>query len=186
MLNGRSLFGNSNSSTAVIDGRSATLSALSIGVVGGVSGASQITTTQGISTGDSASSDPYPSASSGANVTLQPGIYYLDQGSLTVHGGATLSGIGVTLVFTSSTGKNCATATINGGATLNLTAPTSGPTAGIVIFGDRNMPAGTTFKFNGGASQSLTAAIYTPKAAVSFAGGSSGADLLPNFPPVIS
>jgi len=109
----------------------------------------------------------------GAAVTLNPGIYYLDRGSLQVNGGASLTGTGVTLVFTSSTGQNYATATINGGATVNLTAPTSGPTPGIVLFGDRNMPTGTGFKFNGGASQYFGGAIYIPQGAVDFAGGAN-------------
>ena len=72
-----------------------------------------------------------------ANVTLNPGVYFIDQGSLSVNGSATLTGTGVTLVFTSS-GNNYASATINGGATVNLTAPATGSTAGIVLFGDRN------------------------------------------------
>jgi Flp pilus assembly protein TadG len=110
-----------------------------------------------------------------ANVTLNPGIYYLDQGSLSVNGNATLTGTGVTLVFTSSTGSNYATATINGGATVNLTPPLSGPTQGIVMYGDPNMPVGTSFKFNGGASQTLTGAIYIPKGAIDFAGGANTA-----------
>lgn len=54
-----------------------------------------------------------------------------------MNGSATLTGTGVTLVFTSS-GNNYASATINGGATVNLTAPATGSTAGIVLFGDRN------------------------------------------------
>jgi Flp pilus assembly protein TadG len=109
----------------------------------------------------------------GAVVTLNPGIYYLDQGSLSVNGGATLTGSGVTLVFTSSTGQNYATATINGGATVNLTAPDSGPTQGIALYGDRNMPTGLAFKFNGGATQYFGGAVYLPRAAVDFAGGAN-------------
>lgn len=202
-LNGCSLFDNSNEVSALTVGGSARLTALSVGVVGGISGTADITTTQGIVTGQSPVADPYASASfgsfsgcshhnfsaktivtigpgvycggvslnAGANVTLNPGVYYIDQGSFSVNGGATLTGTGVTLVFTSSTGSNYATASINGGATVNLTAPTSGPTAGIVVFGDRNMPVDTTFKFNGGASQILGGAIYLSKAAVDFAGG---------------
>jgi Flp pilus assembly protein TadG len=115
------------------------------------------------------------SLNANANVTLNPGVYYLDQGSLSVNGGATLTGTGVTLVFTSSTGSNYATATINGGATVNLTPPTSGATQGIVMFGDRNMPIGTSFKFNGGASQTLSGAIYIPQGAIDFAGGANTA-----------
>ena len=90
---------------------------------------------------------------SSASVTLNPGMYYLDGGSLSMSGQSTLKGTGVTLVFTSSSG-NYATANITGGATVSLTAPTSGPTSGIALFGDRNMPAGTTFKFGGGDAES--------------------------------
>jgi Flp pilus assembly protein TadG len=207
-LNGCRSFANSDSTTAYVVGGSAQISALSVGVVGNISGESHITATQGISTGDAPQADPYASASypayggcdkhnfsakstitldpgvycgglslnAGANVTLNPGVYYLDQGSLQVNGGATLTGNGVTLVFTSSSGNNYATASINGGATVNLTAPTSGPTAGIAIFGDRDMSVGTSFKFNGGASQTINGAIYVPRGAVNFAGGAATAN----------
>jgi len=111
------------------------------------------------------------SVNAGATLTLNPGIYYLDQGGLSVNGGGTITGQGVTLVFTSSTGKNWATATVNGDATVNLTAPIGGPTAGIVIFGDRQIPTGTAFKFNGSASQSIGGAIYVPTGAISYSGG---------------
>jgi hypothetical protein len=109
----------------------------------------------------------------GANVTLNPGIYYLDRGTLSVNGGASLSGTGVTLVFTSSNGHNYANASINGGANINLVAPTTGPTAGIVLFGDRNMTAGTSFTLNGGSSEVFGGAIYLPRADVSFSGGAA-------------
>ncbi len=202
-LNGCSLYDNSKSSTALTVGGSATLSALSVGVVGGLSGNAGITTTQGIRTGVGPVIDPYANDSfpnffgcsqqnfsakstvtispgvycggmkldAGANVTLNPGIYYLDGGSLSVNGGATLTGTGVTLVFTKKAGSSYPTATINGNATVKLTPPKSGSTAGIVIFGDRGIPVGTTFKFNGGATQYLGGAIYLPTAAISFAGG---------------
>jgi Flp pilus assembly protein TadG len=109
----------------------------------------------------------------GANVTLNPGVYYLDQGNLQVNGGATMTGSGVTLVFTSSNGHNYANATINGGATVDLSAPSSGPTVGMVMFGDPSMTAGTAFKFEGGASQTLAGAVYLPEGSVSFAGGAN-------------
>ena len=117
------------------------------------------------------------SLQAGANVTLNPGVYYMDQGSLTVNGSATLTGVGVTIIFTSSTGANYATATINGGATVNLSPPTSpsAPTRGITLFGDHNMPVGTAFKLNGGASQNISGATYIPKGAVQFAGNNSAA-----------
>jgi Flp pilus assembly protein TadG len=202
-LNGCSLYDNSKSSSALTVGGSATLSALSVGVVGGVSGTAGITVTQWIRTGMGVVSDPYAqdtfpnfsgcdqqkftakstvtispgvycdgiSLNAGANVTLNSGIYYLDGGGLTVNGGGTLTGSGVTLVFTKKSGNSWPSATINGNATVNLTPPKSGSTAGIVIFGDRTIPVGTAFKFNGGANQYLGGAIYVPTGAISFAGG---------------
>jgi hypothetical protein len=107
----------------------------------------------------------------GAVVTLNSGIYYLDGGDLTVNGGGTLQGTGVTLVFTSQNRNGFATASINGNAVVNLTPPTTGGTAGIVVFGDRRISEGTEFKFNGGSTQYLGGAIYVPTGAVSFAGG---------------
>jgi hypothetical protein len=204
-LTGCTLYDNSNSNSALTVGGSASLSALAVDVVGGVSGKSSVTASEGVVTSAPTLADPYANVSfpsfsgcdyhnytakntvtlspglycnglslnAGANVTLQPGIYYIDQGSLSVNGGATLTGDGVTLVFTSSTGSNYAGATINGGATVNLSAPTTGSTAGIVMFGDRNAPVGTTYKFNGGTSQVLKGAVYVPQGAAQYAGGAS-------------
>jgi hypothetical protein len=202
-LNGCSLYDNSASSTALTIGGSASLSALSVGVLGGISGNAGITTTQGIKTGVGPVNDPYSaysfpnflgcdqqkfttkstvtidpgvycdgiSLNAGADVTLNPGTYYIDGGSLSVNGGATIKGSGVTLVFTKKTGGSWPTATINGNATVNLTPPKFGSTRGIVIFGDRNIPVGTSFKFNGGANQYLGGAVYVPTGAINFAGG---------------
>ena len=109
----------------------------------------------------------------GVTVTLRPGIYIFDQGLMKINGNATLNGTAVTLVFTSSTGTNYATATINGGAIVTLSAPTTGPTKGLVFYGDRGMPVGTVFKLNGGSSQIINGAIYAAQALVEFAGGSA-------------
>ena len=202
-LNGCSLYDNSTNATALVMGGSARLTALSVGVVGGVSGASNITTTQGIRTGMGAVKDPYSDVNFPAffscteqdftpkknvtidpgvycggitvhaqsTVTLNPGIYYLDGGDFTVNGGGTITGTGVTLVFTKKNSSTWATATINGNAVINLTAPLSGPMAGIVVFGDRNVPIGTAYKLNGGSTQYFGGAIYLPTGAVDFIGG---------------
>jgi len=108
----------------------------------------------------------------GGGLTLNPGIYYIDGGSLSVSGGASVSGQGVTIIFTSSSGKNWATASISGGSSITLTAPNSGPTAGIVLFGDPNMPVGTKFTFSGGSGQAFGGAVYIPTGALSVTGGS--------------
>jgi Flp pilus assembly protein TadG len=117
------------------------------------------------------------SLNAGANVTMQPGTYIIDRGDLSVNGGATLTGTGVTIILTSSTGKNYPNVTINGGATVSLTAPTSGDTSGLVFFADRNTPTSNTFKFNGGSGQVIGGAIYIPTGSVQYAGGAtSGTD----------
>jgi hypothetical protein len=203
VLNGCSMYDNSDHATAMVAGGTASLTALSVGVVGNLTGTENITTTAGVRTGVSPVNDPYAyhsfpafggctennftgkntitinpgvycggiSVNANAVVTLNPGIYYLDGGNLSVNGGGTLQGTGVTLVFTSQNKNGFATASINGNATVNLTPPTTGGTAGIVVFGDRRMPIGTDFKFNGGANQYLGGAIYVPNGALSFAGG---------------
>jgi len=202
-LSNCSIYDNSSDSSGLSAGGSAAISSLAAYVVGGVSGSSHFTTTQGMHTGSQAAADPYSNVplptysgcdnhnltikntqtispgvycgglqlNAGAVVTMQPGIYIMDGGSLQIAGGATLTGTGVTIVFTSHTGSNYASATINGGATVNLTAPTSGTYAGIVFYGDRNMPTGTTFKFNGGSGQVVGGAVYVPSGALQYAGG---------------
>jgi Flp pilus assembly protein TadG len=107
----------------------------------------------------------------GVKVTLRPGIYIFDQDKLQVNGNSTLTGTGVTLIFTTSTGSNYAHPTLNGGAIVTLSAPTSGPTKGLVFYGDRRMPVGTSFQLNGGSQQTIDGAIYAPNGSVQFAGG---------------
>lgn len=113
----------------------------------------------------------------GATLSLDPGIYYLDGANLSVAGNATITGTGVTLVFTGS-GSNWGTASIGSNAIIDLTAPTTGSTKGIVMYGDRKMPAGTAFNLTGGGAQNFGGAIYLPKANLSFSGGNGTSTLL--------
>jgi Flp pilus assembly protein TadG len=110
------------------------------------------------------------SVAAGATLTLNPGIYYFNGANLSVAGNANITGTGVTLVFTGS-GGSWGSATIGSNANVSLTAPTSGTTAGIAIYGDRRMPTGTIFSLTGGGTQNLQGAVYLPKAALSFSGG---------------
>jgi hypothetical protein len=113
------------------------------------------------------------SVNAGGTLTLNPGIYFIDRGSFSVNGGGTVNGTGVTLVFTSSTGSNWANMTINGNANVSLSAPIGGATAGLVVFADRSMPIGTSFKLNGGSNQAFGGAIYAPTGAISYSGGAN-------------
>lgn len=109
----------------------------------------------------------------GVNVVLDPGVYVVDRGVLAINGGATLTGTGVTIVLTSSTGTNYPTVTINGGAVVSLSAPTTGPTQGLAFFQDRRAPGSGSNTFNGGAQLNVTGAIYFPNQLVTFSGGAS-------------
>lgn len=197
------LYDDSNGGSALNVGGTASVSANQVGVVGGVSGASSITATNGIRTGMRAVADPYANVTpimptgcdytnklmvkgtttlspgvycgdvvvnAGATLTLNPGIYYFNGANLSVAGNATITGNGVTLVFTGS-GNNWGSANIGSNANVSLTAPTLGVTAGIAIYGDRKMPVGTTFSLTGGGTQNFAGAIYLPKAALSYSGG---------------
>ncbi len=144
---------------------------------------------------------------SGGTVTLTAGVYVLastaqNETGMTMSNGTTLTGAtaaagGNTLVFTSTDGisypsasgsSGCSTAgtcmmDIANGATVNLTAPTSGLTAGFVIMGDRSMPVGTVgqsgssqgsqFVIENGATATLGTlggVVYLPNGALSFEG----------------
>jgi hypothetical protein len=231
-LDGCSMRVNSNSSTALTAGGSSTITAQSVGVVGGISGQTKITTEdnqQFVKTGIAVVSDPYAdvpdpifansrwslgertsdqacdltgynpvgtptigptdptrifviceglTVNAGVTLTLRPGIYIFDRGLVQINGQGSvicplcINGAGVTLVFTSSTGSNYATLVVNGGANVNLVAPQSGPTKGLVVFGDRRMPTDAEFRFNGGSTQTIDGAIYVSAGSVLFAGGS--------------
>jgi hypothetical protein len=56
---------------------------------------------------------------------------------------------------------------------VNLTAPTSGATAGLAFFQDRNAPTGVDNNFTGGSTMNIEGAIYLPNETVNFAGGAA-------------
>lgn len=92
-------------------------------------------------------------------VILNPGLYYFDKG-ITFAGGASVTGHGVTL-FNAGSGQNHID--IGGGGSWNLTAPTSGPYEGIVIFQSRNTADRSTSNvIKGNGSSNLQGIVYTP------------------------
>jgi Flp pilus assembly protein TadG len=108
----------------------------------------------------------------GASVTLNPGVYILDQTDFNIAGGASVTGTGVTIILTSSGSfNNVGNIIINGGSTVNLTAPTSGTYSGMVFWQDGRAPDANKDNFSGGTSMTITGAIYMPSQTVSFSGG---------------
>ncbi|MDP2997307.1 MAG: pilus assembly protein TadG-related protein [Bryobacterales bacterium] len=111
---------------------------------------------------------------------LAPGVYILAGGGLTTNALAVIIGTGVTIYNTSSTGWGCPGGfrapdeiSINGGATLAISAPTDGALAGMAFFQDRTIISTETQKFNGGANMVIDGAIYFPNSPMQFTGSSS-------------
>ena len=112
---------------------------------------------------------------SGGTVNLSPGVYIIDGGSFSPGGGTTVTGTGVTIVLTGS-GSNFATVSIGNGSTITLSAPTTGPTAGLVFFADPAAPVNTyTSSIQGGSVVNLTGALYFPTQTLDYGNGSSAA-----------
>lgn len=113
--------------------------------------------------------------------TLEPGTYIIDAGAFNANAQASITGTGVTIILTGS-GTNYSTLNINGGASVNLQAPSTGSaTNGVLFFQD---PAAPTYqgnqvvrnKLNGGAGLVLNGALYFPKQALEYSGG-AGANI---------
>lgn len=101
------------------------------------------------------------------STTLKPGIYILDGGDFTVSAGAALKGDGVTLMFAGS-----AKSKLTGSGAINLSAPTSGPYAGLLFFGSRR-GTGVTHQVMGNSESSLQGSLYMPASSIEFTGNSS-------------
>jgi len=135
----------------------------------------------------------------GNTLNLTPGTYFLYNTSISLQGGtlecstsatsyvACTGGAGVTIILTGPSGGGI---TVNGGALVNLTAPTAAyalahsfyactgatppssncPFAGVLFYQDPNVPASNTIKFNGNASATTVGAMYFPGQDVTYSG----------------
>jgi hypothetical protein len=111
-------------------------------------------------------------------VTLNPGIYYLMGGGLSISSGATVIGNGVCFYNSFRPGLPFAYApiNINGGATVKLSAPVTGPMAGILFFQDRTIVDHLqSNRINGNSQSFFQGTIYFPSQEVMYA-GTSGID----------
>ncbi|CAN7693214.1 pilus assembly protein TadG-related protein [Phyllobacterium sp. LjRoot231] len=104
----------------------------------------------------------------GGNVSLSPGIYVIKGGDFKINANAYVSGEGVMIYLAGSSRVS-----MNGNATVQLSAPTSGPYSGILFFGDRSSLGGSN-TFNGTADSLLTGALYFAKQQVRYLGNFSG------------
>jgi hypothetical protein len=106
-----------------------------------------------------------------SHLSLNPGTYVIRAPSgggtwaLNMGGQTTLSGTGVT-IYIQTGGISMA-----GGASVNLTAPSSGTYQGILFFQDRSDTTASTLV--GGTGQLMNGVLYFPKANLTYTGGSS-------------
>jgi Flp pilus assembly protein TadG len=109
------------------------------------------------------------------NTTLAPGVYIIT-GNL--KSSKLISGTGVTIILTSRTpSTDSSNFDFSGGGMVNLTAPPTGPTAGIALWADRNLgnrcDQGSncgTDQLTGGGTSTVVGAVYLPTHAVKYAG----------------
>ena len=97
--------------------------------------------------------------SGNTHVLLRPGIYIIKDGPLALKGASSLLGRNVGFYFTGEE----AVAEIGVKSTVKLTAPKSGPMAGILFFEDRKSKPGREFAIRSKNAQLLEGAIYLQK-----------------------
>ncbi len=98
---------------------------------------------------------------------LEPGVYIIDGGTFQTNAQSNISGDGVTIIMT-----NGASLQMNGGATVELSAPTAGDYAGVVMMADRDDPFQRQ-KINGKSSSDLQGALYFPTQSVEVLGAAN-------------
>ena len=124
------------------------------------------------------------------NVTLESGVYIVfgtnaGKRDLVINSNANIDADGpVTFILTSDSDNKIGKVTINGNATVNLSAPDGdghpgGPYqnkyGGMLIVQNPNASGNLKNKFNGGANMNLSGAVYLPATETEFNGGSDTA-----------
>jgi hypothetical protein len=95
-------------------------------------------------------------------VNLEPGVYFIDT-RLQIRNNAVINGTGVTLVINGNYAID-----LNNNAIINLTAPTSGPTSGLIFFGSRTGIPTVQQTFSNNTIFNLTGAVYFPNQIINF------------------
>lgn len=94
----------------------------------------------------------------GGEFNLDPGVYFIS-GDLHINAQADVSGEGVTFVMTDGGQMS-----LNGGASINISAPSTGDTKGVLFYGDRDDTSGLTHSINGNSSSAMNGVMYFPEA----------------------
>lgn len=102
----------------------------------------------------------------GAHVTLKSGLYIINNGAFSVQGGASITGSSTTFYLAGG-----GSVSIGNGASISLTAPTSGTYDGILFY--QNRSNSTAASITGGTNPTLNGILYFPDAGLTLTGGSS-------------
>jgi len=112
--------------------------------------------------------------SGNASLTLSSGIYIIEGGGLSVSGNASISGSGVMIVNAGSkyptTGGTSGSITLSGSGSYNLSPPTTGTYAGIVIFQTCDNSKALTVSGN---ASGMTGTVYAPAAQLAESGNAA-------------
>lgn len=114
----------------------------------------------------------------GGTTTLMPGTYMIGEKGISIAAGATLIAHGVTIIFTNTASsfndRKIGSFAIAGGATVQMSAPTTGTYAGIMVYQDPRTPDNNRNWVNitGNSSSSFEGAVYAPSVGVKFTGNS--------------
>ncbi len=116
----------------------------------------------------------------GTTVTLNPGTYIIRNGAFKVAAGATLKGTGVTIVLTGSSASTYFYN--NGGANIEITAPSSGPLAGILMTQTADSsPSPHENTITGGGTMEFSGIMYYPNQPLSIEGNGQIGDTTSQF-----
>ena len=103
-------------------------------------------------------------------VTLNPGLYLIEGGDFRINATATVSGSGVMFYLADGVDLDDGVdAVFNGSATVNLSAPTTGDYAGVVIFASRSA-SDEVIRINGNFGSTMDGAVYAAASQIEFRG----------------
>ncbi|HXF90994.1 MAG TPA: pilus assembly protein TadG-related protein [Candidatus Nitrosotenuis sp.] len=102
--------------------------------------------------------------------TLLPGVYVIDRGEFKVMNSGQVHGTGVTIFLTSSTGSNYANLNFTNSSVINLTAPTSGSLANVLMFSPQQA-VDVEHRVASGSTVNLNGLLYFPNSNITFSGG---------------
>ena len=113
---------------------------------------------------------------SGQNLAqFNPGTYILLGGGLSVSGGASISGTGITFYNTFDATHTFKPVSVSGGSQTNISAPATGSLAGILFFQDRSVTSTSQNTISGGSGAIFAGSLYFANSPLVYSGGSASA-----------